>query len=168
MRRLYQSLIVWAPEMTALVSMMALEFASFGLPLYQCPRTNVKWISSLSESDRLEIHLTFGFRCWKAFLTTGWVKSIATLVKNIGTLVHWSSQNAFSQPLYVLRRSPFASTCSWNLFGNRRHRSSTSRLSFLSQANKSKGATYSSLIQTGVSGTFNLLAGNKRKKNFTL
>ena len=28
------------------------------------PRTNVKWISSLSDSDRLEIHLTFGFRCW--------------------------------------------------------------------------------------------------------
>ena len=30
----------------------------------QCPRTNVNWISSLSESDRLEIQLTFGFRCW--------------------------------------------------------------------------------------------------------
>ena len=36
-----------------------LEFYGWG------PRTNVNWISSLSDSDRLEIHLTFGFRCWR-------------------------------------------------------------------------------------------------------
>ena len=35
-----------------------LEFYGWG------PRTNVNWISSLSDSDRLEIQLTFGFRCW--------------------------------------------------------------------------------------------------------
>ena len=35
-----------------------LEFYGWG------PRTNVNWISSLSDSDRLEIQLTFGSRCW--------------------------------------------------------------------------------------------------------
>ena len=43
-------------------------------------------------------------------------------------------------------------------------------LPFLSQAKKSKGATYSSLIQTGASSTSDLLAWLQRgeRKNFTL
>ena len=32
---------------------------------HQHRKPNLKWISSLSDSDRLEIHLTFGFRCWR-------------------------------------------------------------------------------------------------------
>ena len=31
---------------------------------HQHRKPNVNWISSLSESDRLEIQLTFGSRCW--------------------------------------------------------------------------------------------------------
>ena len=31
---------------------------------HQHRKPHVKWISSLSDSDRLEIHLTLGFRCW--------------------------------------------------------------------------------------------------------
>ena len=31
---------------------------------HQHRKPHVNWISSLSESDRLEIQLTFGFRCW--------------------------------------------------------------------------------------------------------
>ena len=31
---------------------------------HQHREPNVNWISSLSDSDRLEIQLTFGFRCW--------------------------------------------------------------------------------------------------------